>query len=115
MNTKSTITNLVEIKKQHSQSKTIESLPSLVFCITMDLIGVLPFFIPGLGEIVDVVWAPVSATIFYKTFKGTTGTVGSIVNFVEELLPGLDFIPTFTIAYFYSKHRMKKNEKEQGD
>ena len=73
--------------------------PSLIFCIAMDLVGYLSYTIPGIGEFADIVWAPVSALIFYKTFGGWKGAFGGIFNFAEELLPGTDFIPSFTIMW----------------
>lgn len=73
--------------------------PSFLFCIIMDAIGCLSFVVPGIGEISDAVWAPVSAIIFAKTFGGTKGMVGGAFNFLEEALPGTDFIPTFTIMW----------------
>lgn len=78
--------------------------PSLLFCILMDLLGLATFFIPVIGEFGDTIWAPISAFIFYKTFGGKVGKFGSIINFAEEILPFTDFIPTFTIAYFYTKY-----------
>jgi len=74
----------------------------------MDLIGSASYFVPGMGEWLDIAWAPISAYIFYRSFGGKTGAIGSIINFVEEVLPFVDFIPTFTIAYFY-KRFFKKN------
>jgi hypothetical protein len=65
----------------------------------MDLLGFISYGIPVLGELLDVVWAPVSALIFMKLFGFRKGFLGGIFNFVEELLPGLDFIPTFTITW----------------
>lgn len=82
--------------------------PTLIFCLIMDLIGSASYFVPGMGEWLDIVWAPISAYIFYRSFGGKTGAIGSIINFTEEILPFLDFIPTFTIAYFY-KRFFKKN------
>lgn len=76
--------------------------PSLIFCIVMDLIGMGTYAIPGVGEIADIIWAPISAFIFYRTFGGRKGMIGGAINFVEELLPGTDFIPTFTITWFYT-------------
>lgn len=73
--------------------------PSLIFCIAMDLVGYLSYTIPGIGEFADIVWAPVSGFIFYKTFGGWKGAFGGIFNFAEELLPGTDFIPSFTIMW----------------
>ena len=83
-------------------------LPSLVFCIVMDLIGCASYVIPGLTEITDVVWAPISAFIFYKTFGGRVGEIGAVINFVEEIVPFADIVPSFTIAYFYKKHFSRK-------
>ena len=72
--------------------------PSLLLCLLMDLLGAASYAVPLLGEVSDVIWAPVSALIFYRMFGGPVGAFGSIFNFIEELFPGLDFIPTFTIA-----------------
>ena len=51
-----------------------------------------------LGEVSDVIWAPISAMVFYKLFGGPVGMFGGLFNFIEELFPGIDFIPTFTIS-----------------
>jgi hypothetical protein len=75
--------------------------PSLLLCIVMDLIGYASFAIPGLGEFSDIIWAPISAYIFYKTFGGWKGAFGSIFNFAEEILPFTDFIPSFTIMWIW--------------
>ena len=69
----------------------------------MDAIGMATYAIPFLGEFGDVIWAPISAFIFYRTFGGWKGAFGGIFNFIEELLPGMDFIPTFTIMYFMNR------------
>lgn len=74
-------------------------LPSLGACIVMDLIGYASFAVPLFGEVIDIVWAPLSAMMFMRMFGGSKGFFGGIFNFVEELLPGLDFIPTFTIMW----------------
>ncbi|MDD3321350.1 MAG: hypothetical protein PHS59_07890 [Paludibacter sp.] len=81
----------------------MKSQPTLIFCLLMDLIGSASFFIPGIGEWFDLLWAPLSAFIFYKTFGGKLGKLGSVISFVEEILPYTDIIPTFTLGYFY-KH-----------
>lgn len=82
---------------------------SLVFCIVMDLIGYLSYSIPVIGEFADIVWAPVSGFIFYKTFGGWKGAFGGIFNFAEELLPGTDFIPSFTIMWLAQYFSRKKS------
>ena len=76
---------------------------SLIFCIVMDIIGYATYSIPILGEVGDILWAPISALIFYKTFGGWRGAFGGVFNFVEEILPGTDFIPSFTIMWAWRK------------
>ncbi len=74
----------------------------------MDLLGSATFLLPGLGEWFDILWAPVSAMLFFNSFGGKVGRIGSIINFAEEILPFTDFIPTFTIAYFYNLYFKKE-------
>ena len=88
--------------------------PSLVFCLLMDAIGLMTYSIPFLGEWADLLWAPVSSLIFFLTFGGVKGAMGGVFNFIEELLPGLDFIPSFTIMYFLQKKSMKSNPPTHG-
>lgn len=84
---------------------------TLILCILMDLVGYATFSIPVLGEFGDIVWAPISALVFYKTFGGWKGALGGLFNFAEEILPFTDFIPTFTITwmvkYFFNKQPQK--------
>lgn len=80
-----------------------KSNPSLAFCLLMDAIGMATYAIPFFGEFADVIWAPVSALIFFRSFGGVKGAFGGIFNFIEEIIPGLDFIPTFTIMYFMQR------------
>ncbi|RXK60750.1 hypothetical protein ESA94_09815 [Lacibacter luteus] len=75
---------------------------SLLFCLLMDGIGYATYAFPVLGELGDVLWAPVSAIIFYRTFGGWKGSVGSLFNFAEELLPGTDFVPSFTLMWIWN-------------
>lgn len=82
--------------------------PSLIFCILMDIIGYATYAIPILGELADVIWAPISGLIFFAAFGGWKGALGGIGNFIEELLPGTDFIPSFTIMWFIQHGRNKK-------
>ena len=84
--------------------------PSLIFCILMDVVGYATYAIPFLGEIGDIIWAPISSIIFMSTFGGWKGALGGIGNFVEEISPGTDFIPSFTIMYFI-QNMQKKNTR----
>jgi hypothetical protein len=42
-------------------------------------------------------------------YKGKIGQVAGVVTFVEEIIPGLDVIPTFTIMWLYT-HVFKKSK-----
>jgi hypothetical protein len=81
--------------------------PSLIFCILMDVIGYATYAVPFLGEFGDILWAPVSAIIFFLTFGGWKGAMGGMFNFIEEILPGTDFIPSFTLMYFFQRSGKK--------
>ena len=79
--------------------------PSLVFCVIMDLIGYATYTIPVLGEFADLLWAPLSGAIFFAMFGGWKGALGGVFNFLEELLPGTDFIPSFTLMWILRSDR----------
>ena len=81
--------------------------PSIIICVVMDLIGYASFIIPGFGEFSDVIWAPLSGYIFYKLFGGWKGKIGGIFNFIEEILPFSDVIPTFTIMWIWQYFTQK--------
>jgi hypothetical protein len=84
--------------------------PSLSLCIIFDLIGCASYIIPGLGETMDVIWAPISGILFFIMFRSWKG---ALFDFTEEILPGTDIIPTFTIAWFlkYFADRKLANTK----
>lgn len=77
--------------------------------VIFDLIGMLSFIIPGVGEFSDVIWAPLASFLIYKMYKGTEGKIGGLVTFVDEIMPGLDVIPTFTLMWIY-KFLIKKEK-----
>ncbi len=77
--------------------------------ILFDVIGMLTYAVPFLGEFADVVWAPISGILMVWLYKGSIGKVGGIFSVIEELLPGMDFIPTFTLAWIY-KYVINKNK-----
>ena len=100
-----TAVNLITNQKLFERMK---KQPSLVFCILMDIVGYATYAIPILGEFGDVLWAPLSSMIFMATFGGWKGVLGGFGNFMEEILPGTDFIPSFTIMWFI-QNMQKKN------
>jgi hypothetical protein len=89
------------------------SLPSLLACIVMDMLGYATYSLPIIGELADIVWAPISGMIFFMMFRGWKGAFGGMFNFVEELMPGLDFIPTFTLTWLW--HYFTKPKEEPQD
>ena len=80
----------------------------LITGILFDALGYVSFLIPGIGEFTDVVWAPLSAWLMTKLYKGKPGKIAGVVTFVEEALPGFDIIPTFTLMWLYTYVYKKK-------
>ena len=84
----------------------------LLLGILFDAIGMVSFVLPGIGEFSDIIWAPIAGWLMTRMYKGRIGQAAGVVTFIEELLPGLDFIPTFTIMWIYTYLiKSKKVEK----
>ena len=81
---------------------------NLILGILFDLIGMMSFTIPLIGEFSDVIWAPVSGFLLAWMYKGKSGKIGGIFSFIEEAIPFTDIIPTFTIMWFYTYYFKKK-------
>jgi len=67
-----------------------------------DAIGMVTIFIPVLGTVIDLLWAPYAAKKMTDMYQGNKGKIAAIIVFFEELIPGLDFIPTFTLMWLYT-------------
>ncbi|BAO77496.1 hypothetical protein [Winogradskyella sp. PG-2] len=74
----------------------------LLLSLLFDVLGYLSFIIPGVGEFSDIIWAPVSAWLMTKLYKGKTGKIAAVVTFIEEALPFTDVVPTFTLMWLYT-------------
>jgi hypothetical protein len=72
----------------------------LVLSLIFDGIGMIP--------LLDLFWAPLSAYLMTKMYKGKKGKIAAVVTFIEEALPFLDVIPTFTIMWLYTYVFMKE-------
>lgn len=72
----------------------------LIKCMLLDAVGMASLAIPVVGPFLDVVWAPIAASISYKMFGEKWGKYTSLITFIEELLPVTDVIPSFTIFWF---------------
>jgi hypothetical protein len=50
----------------------------------------------------DFIWAPLSAYLMTKLYKGKQGKIAAVIVFIEEALPFIDVVPTFTIMWVYT-------------
>ncbi len=82
----------------------------LIWSIIFDLLGMLSFTIPGIGEFEDVIWAPVAYWLMTRLYPGTIGKISGFITFIEEALPGTDFIPTFTLTWIYENFIIRPKE-----
>lgn len=83
----------------------------LILGLLFDGIGLLSYTVPFLGEGLDLIWAPISGLLLAYMYKGTTGKLAGIFGFFEEIIPMLDFIPTFTITWLYT-YIIKSDDKK---
>ncbi|WP_136666473.1 hypothetical protein [Flavobacterium sp. H122] len=90
-------------KKQATTGKLIVGL-------LFDVIGMMSYGIPVIAEITDIVWAPIAGFAMTMMYKGTVGKVAGVIAIIEELVPGLDFIPSFTLTWLYELYQDKKNK-----
>jgi len=70
--------------------------------LLMDAAGMVTMFIPLVGPFLDILWAPYAAKQMSEMYEGDTGKIATAIVFIEELLPGFDFIPTFTLMWLYT-------------
>ncbi|MDT0644050.1 hypothetical protein RM553_14530 [Zunongwangia sp. F363] len=77
-----------------------------------DAIGMVSVAIPLIGPFLDIIWAPYAASKMSEMYPGKKGKVASVLVFLEEILPGTDVIPSFTLMYLYT-YVWKKNKAPQ--
>ena len=86
----------------------------LLLSLLFDAVGLLSFSIIGIGEFSDIIWAPASAYLMTRMYKGNRGKIAGAITFIEEALPVVDVIPTFTLMWIYTyvieKKTIKKSE-----
>jgi hypothetical protein len=70
----------------------------LALGIILDAMGYASFLLPA----IDIVWAPLSAYLMTKMYAGKKGKIAAVITFIEEALPFLDVIPTFTLMWLYT-------------
>jgi hypothetical protein len=82
-------------------------LSSLIFSLLFDALGLLSFVLPLIGEFSDIIWAPIASYLMLKMYPNRTGKIASVFVFLEELLPFVDVLPTFTLMWFYTNYFKK--------
>ncbi|MER3373666.1 MAG: hypothetical protein RIM83_03430 [Allomuricauda sp.] len=85
---------------------------NLLLGLLFDGIGMLSFMIPGIGEFSDVIWAPIAGWLMTRLYKGRVGQAAGLIAFAEELIPGMDIIPTFTLTWIYTYVLNKKKSSK---
>ena len=88
--------------KEEIYSEAVENKTrNLILGLLFDGIGMLSISIPFLGEFSDVVWAPIAGFLMTWLYKGTVGKVAGFFAFLEEIIPFVDVIPSFTLTWMY--------------
>ena len=77
-------------------------IKNLFLGLLFDAVGMLSFAVPLIGDFSDIIWAPLSAWLMTRMYKGRIGQAAGVVSFIEEIIPGLDIIPAFTIMWLYT-------------
>lgn len=90
------------------QSKRSKFISGLL----LDLIGMGSYIIPGFGEITDLGWAPIAGFLMTKLYPGKSGVAAGVLTTIEELMPGMDVIPSFTIMWCYTYLFKSEENKE---
>jgi hypothetical protein len=78
--------------------QNMSKFKKLALSLIFDALGYVSLIFPPF----DIVWAPLAAYLMSKMYKGNKGKIASAIVFIEEAMPFLDVIPTFTLMWLYS-------------
>lgn len=76
-------------------NKPAPDFGKLLICLAIDVIGSSSELVPILGELTDVIYAPIAATLLRNLFGGSN--IIFALEFAEEILPFTDILPLATI------------------
>jgi hypothetical protein len=93
-------------------NSTDKKYKHLLLGLLFDGIGMLSFALPFIGDFSDVLWAPLAGWLMTRMYKGKIGQAAGVVAFIEEIIPGLDVVPTFTIMWVYT-YLIKKGKTRE--
>lgn len=92
-----------EILKKYNKIKYFK----LILAVIIDLVGIVTYLIPVLGESGDLVWGPISGVLIFILFPNRKRM--AISGAIEEILPFTDLIPTAFLTW--SLNYVKDKEK----
>ncbi|EGG20414.1 zinc/iron permease [Cavenderia fasciculata] len=78
----------------------VNPIPKLVLSVILDFLGFFTQIIPVFGI---AMWPTISSFLIYRMYGSSLGTM---VSFVEETIPGLGFIPTATVCWLDERYNL---------
>lgn len=78
-----------------NQATATPDFSKLLVCLAIDVVGSSSEVIPILGELTDVIYAPIAATLLRSLYGGSN--VIFALEFAEEILPFTDILPLATL------------------
>jgi len=90
--------------KSNFVGMSLKSFLKLFLSVIIDLVGFGTYAVPVVGELGDVIWAPLSASLIYLLYGNVPF---SALGMFEEILPMTDAIPTATLAWLYYTYYKK--------
>ena len=95
---KDSATSSASKKKRRTTNNNVTiDMTKLLICIAIDTLGSANEAIPIVGEVIDVIYAPIAALLLRQLFQGSN--VVLLLEFVEEILPFTDILPLATICW----------------
>lgn len=81
------------------QKEFTPSVKNFLLCLLFDAMGFITLAFPVAGELLHLIWAPISTLVFFRMHGGKFGIIGGAFSYLEESQPRMHFIPTFTISW----------------
>lgn len=85
------------ISNERKSSVVQPDFQKLLLCIVIDTLGTASELVPFVGEISDVIYAPIAA-LALRSLYGNSNVIFAM-EFVEEFLPFTDILPLATICW----------------
>ena len=103
--------SFIYVNKPYFKMKTLNNphFPSLLACVIFDAISCIGLFMSQYQTLFKIIWAPLSALIYFRLYGGKIGFFGGAGCFVEESSDYGFTIPMFTITWFAKARVISKN------